>query len=327
MRHFTRRFTAAAALLALLFALCSCMNMEMGIIINSDGSARAYTEIAVQKSLLEMAGKTEEEFFEQVDESGGSSNLKDWKTEKYSKTIDGDSYTGVRYYKDGSIDALAREGLSGGNGEKISFERKGSALLITIVYEGDAAEPSGELENYLSQNMMNVTFRIQAPFPILETNGTIDEDGSVYWNMLDVMTGKTDRLEMTVSYDAGSALGPILLIVLGALVVVIVVVAVIVLLRKKPKPLAAQSYIPAEAAETSAPTVPAEAAMTAAPQTPAAPVTAEQTETAKTADTFAPTASTETAAPEAETKKFCSNCGTQVNADDAFCPSCGEKIQ
>lgn len=313
MRHFTKRLTAAAALLALLFALCSCMNMEMGIIINSDGSARAYTEIAVQKSLLEMAGKSEDDFFEQVDESSGSSNLKDWKTEKYSETIDGETYMGVRYYKDGSFDTLAGEGLSGGNGdgEKISFERKGSALLVTVVYEGDAAEPSGEMENYLSQNMMNVTFRIQAPFEILETNGTIDEDGSVYWNMLDVMTGKTDRLEMTVSYDVGSGLGTILLIVIGALVAVAVVVAVIVLIRKKPQPLAAQSYIPTETP------APAEAAMTAAvPVTPAAPVTAEPTET-----------SAPTAPVEAETKKFCSNCGTQVNADDAFCQSCGAKIQ
>ena len=313
MRYFTKRLTAAAALLALLFALCSCVNMEMGIIINSDGSARAYTEIAVQKSLLEMAGKTEEEFFEQVDESSGSSKLEDWKTEKYSETIDGDTYTGVRYYKDSSFDVLANEGLARDDGgEKISFERKGSALLITVVYEGDA-EPSGEMENYLSQNMMNVTFRIQAPFTILETNGTIDEDGSVYWNMLDVMTGKTDRLEMTVSYDAGMDLGAILLIVIGALVAVAVIVVVIVLLRKRPKPLAAQSCIPTETP------APAEAAMTAAiPVTSAAPVTAVPTETAE---------SSVPAAPEAETKKFCSNCGTQVNADDAFCPSCGAKIQ
>ncbi|MDE7233572.1 MAG: zinc ribbon domain-containing protein [Ruminiclostridium sp.] len=320
MRHFTKRLTAVAALLALLFALCSCVDMEMGIIINSDGSARAYTEIAVQKSLLEMAGKTEEEFFEQVDESSGSSNLKDWKTEKYSKTIDGDTYTGVRYYKDGSADVLASEGLSGGNndGEKISFERKGSTLLITVIYEGDAAEPSGELENYLSQNMMNVTFRIQAPFKILETNGTIDEDGSVYWNMLDVMTGKTDRLEMTVSYDAGMDLGTILLIVLGALVILIVV---IVLLRKRPKPLTAntsyaQSTIPTETTAPTSPTVPVEAAMTAAaPETPAAPATGETEEPAETPE------------PEAETKKFCSNCGTQIKTDDAFCPNCGAKIQ
>lgn len=324
MRHFTKRLTAAAALLALLFALCSCMNMEMGIIINSDGSARAYTEIAVQKSLLEMSGKTEEEFFEQVDESGSSSNLKDWKMEKYSKTIDGDTYTGVRYYKDGSFDILASEGLSGGNGdgEKISFERKGSALLITVVYEGGAAAPSGEMDNYLSQNMMNVTFRIKAPFPILETNGTIDEDGSVYWNMLDVMMGKTDRLEMTVSYDVGSGLGTILLIVIGALIAVIVVVVVIVLLRKRPKPLTvnpsyAQSYIPTE---TAVPTAPVEAAMTAAvPVTPGAQ--------AEAAETTAPAAPAAPTAPEAETKEFCSNCGTQVNADDTFCQSCGAKIQ
>lgn len=309
-----KRITAAAALLALLFTLCSCMNMEMGIIINSDGSARAYTEIAVQKSLLEMSGNTEEEFFEQVEESGSTSTFEDWKKEKFSETIDGETYMGVRYYKDGSADVLAREGLAGGNGagEQISFERKGSELLITVVYESDAAEPSGELENYLSQNMMNVTFRIQAPFPILETNGTIDEDGSVYWNMLDVMMGKTDRLEMKVSYDAGMDLGTILLIVFGALLVVIVVIAVIVLIRKRPKPLAAQSYVPAETAETAemtAPTAPVEAAMTAAaPQTPAAPVTSEPTETA-------------------EIKKFCTNCGTQIKADDMFCPNCGGKIQ
>lgn len=304
-----KRFTAAAALLALLFALCSCMNMEMGIIINSDGSARAYTEIAVQKSLLEMSGNTEEEFFEQVEESSGSSKLEDWKTEKFSETINGDTYTGIRYYKDGSADVLAREGISGGNsdGEKISFERKGSKLLVTVVYEGDAAEPSGEMEDYLSQNMMNVTFRIQAPFPILETNGTIDEDGSVYWNMLDVMMGKTDRLEMTVSYDAGMDLGTILLIVLGALVVVIVVIAVIVLIRRKPKPLTAQTYIPTE---TPVPTAPAEAAMTEA--VPETPIASEKTETA---------------VPETEAKKFCSNCGTQIKGDDAFCPNCGGKIQ
>lgn len=322
MRRFIKRFTAGAALLALLFALCSCMNMEnieMGIIINPDGSARTYAEIAVQKDLLEMSGYTEEKFFEKVEANSGLPDLGDWEKEKFSELIDGDTYTGVRYYKDGSADVLSREGLSGGNGgDQIRFERKGSALLMTVVYESGAAKPSGRIAEYLSRNTMNVTFRIQAPFPILETNGTVDEDGSVYWNMLDVMMGKTDRLEMTVSYDAGMDLGTILLIVFGALLVVIVVIVAIVLIRKRPKPLAAQSYVPeepAETAETSAPTAPTastapvEAAMTAAaPQTPAAPVTSEPTETA-------------------EIKKFCTNCGARVKADDMFCPNCGGKIQ
>lgn len=308
-------------MLALLFALCSCVNMEIGIVINEDGSARAYTEIAVQKSLLDMADMTEEDFFEQVDESSGSSNLKDWQTEKYSETIGGDTYTGVRYYKDGSLDVFAREGIANGSddGEKISFERNGSALLVTIVYEGDAAEPSDEMEDYLSQNMMNVTFRVKAPFPVLETNGTIDEDGSVYWSMLDVMTGKTDRLEMTVSYDAGIDPGMILWIVIGALVVIAVVVAVIVLLRKKPKPLAqaqtdsyAQSYIPAE---------------TAAPSMGVPNTDAPSASSAPTTVPTEPTKSEEPTAPEAENRKFCTNCGEQVKADDTFCPSCGAKVQ
>lgn len=313
MRRFTKRFTAGAALLALLFALCSCMNMEnieMGIIINPDGSARTYAEIAVQKSLLEMSGYTEEKFFEKVEANSGLPDLGDWEKENFSELIDGDTYTGVRYYKDGSADVLSREGLAGGNGggDQICFERKGSALFVTVVYEGGGAKPSGRIAEYLSRNTMNVTFRIQAPFPILETNGTIDEDGSVYWNMLDVMMGKTDRLEMTVSYDAGMDLGTILLIVFGALLAVIVVIVVIVLIRRRPKPLAAQSYTPTETAETSAPTAPTastapvKAAMTvAAPQTPAA--------------------------PEAEIKKFCTSCGTRVKADDMFCPNCGGKIQ
>lgn len=329
-------------MLALLFALCSCVNMEFGIVINEDGSARAYAEVAVQKSLLDMVDMTEEDFFEQVDESTGSST-KDWQTEKYSETIGGDTYTGVRYYKDGSLDVFAREGvaanysifgrvrdsldisdreeIANGNddGEKISFERNGSTLLVTIVYEGDAAEPSDEMDDYLSQNMMNVTFRVKAPFPVLETNGTIDEDGSVYWSMLDVMTGKTDRLEMTVSYDAGIDPGMILWIVIGALVVIVVVVVVIVLLRKKPKPLAqaqtdsyAQSYIPTE---TAAPSM--GVSDTGAPSASSAPATVP-TE---------PAQSEEPTAPEAENRKFCTNCGEQVKADDTFCPSCGGKIQ
>lgn len=307
--HFTKRLTAAAALLALLFTLCSCIDMEMGIIINSDGTARAYTEIAIQKSILEMAGKTEEEFFEQVDESEGSEKLRDWKMEKFSKTVGGEAYTGVRYFNDTTYDVLAQEGLSG-NGEngKISFERENGSLLVTMVYEGDAAEPSGEMESYLSQNMMNVLFRVKAPFPILETNGTIDEDGSVFWNMLDVMTGKTDRLEMTVRYDAGPDIGMILLIAGGALLLIVVIAVILIAVRKKPKPLAAAaSYAPAPIpAEMSVPVeVPVPVEVSAPVETPVEPIGSAKT----------------------EEKKFCTDCGAQIKADDTFCPGCGSKIQ
>lgn len=305
-----KQLKAFAAVLALLLTLCSCMSMEIGVIINSDGTGRAYTEMAIQKSALEAMSMSEEDFFEQVGKSGDSDSFKEWNQERFSKTIGGEEYTGIRYYKDSSLDLLSEDGLSGGSefGSEMSFQREGSDLVVRIVYRGDKDGSDSDIGNYAAQEMMKVKFRISAPFPIKETNGVIDEDGSVYWDLLDVMMGKKDALEMTIRYDAGSSFGSILWIIGGILLAAVVIAVIILVVRNRPKPLAASapmetSYVPTETATA----IPTPTAVPASAPAEPVPAPAEQAE-------------------NPAGNHFCSSCGARLNDGDTFCSSCGAKV-
>lgn len=200
-----KQLKAFAAVLALLLTLCSCMNMELGVTVNPDGTVRAYTEMAIKKSMLSDMGMSAEEFFEQI---ADSDSLEGWDQERFSKSIDGDEYVGIRYYKDSSLDFFWENGLSDGSGleNEMSFQFEGEDLIVRIVYRnGDGG--SGGAEDYAAQEMMKVKFRISTPFPIKETNGEIDGDGSVYWDLTDILVGNTDQLEMTVRFKVGSDIG------------------------------------------------------------------------------------------------------------------------
>lgn len=202
-----KQWVVFAAVLALLLTLCSCMSMEAGVVINADGTVRVYTEMAIQKSMLDEMGMTEEEFFEQ---SGDSDSFEGWERESFSKNIDGEKYTGIRYYKDGPFSLLSENALSDESGleNEMSFQLEGEDLVVRIVYRNDEADEGGETDDFaMYENQIQMKFRLSVPFTVVETNGEIGEDGSVCWDLTDVFMGRVNQFEITARFRVGSNIG------------------------------------------------------------------------------------------------------------------------
>lgn len=313
----TRKFKKCAAAVAFALAvtlLCSCMDMEMGIVFNKDGGARVVMDMVVEDETLTSMEMTPEEaadsMMEQMNED---SDMDGWLSEPLTKTIDGDTYSGVRYYMDVSESELLSANVLAEAGEdmELKVERNGGNTKVTIIMKSNGEESDTDVEQMRS--MMNFRFRMSAPdCKIISTNGTYDTDGSVYWDLMDVTCGTVDSLEMTFEYSTGGSILSTVLIIVGAVLVIAAVVIVVVRNTKKANPvdLSAQYNYENQAA---APVSPAE--------TPAAPVETPVVP-AEPVETPAPVSAETSAAPA----KFCSDCGTKAEADAEFCKNCGKKF-
>lgn len=316
----TRKFKkcAAAAVLALAVTLlCSCMDVEMGMTFNKDGGARVVMDMVIEDETLTSMGMTSDEAVDSMmDQMNEDSDMEGWLSEPLTKTIDGNTYSGARYYMDVTASELLSTNVLSEAGEDMEFkvERNGGNTKVTIVMTSDSEEDSTDVEQ--ARSMMNFRFRMSAPdCKIVSTNGTYDTDGSVYWDLMDVYCGVVDRLEMTFEYSTGSGLLSTILIIAGAALVIAAVVIVVVRNTKKAKPVAlseqytdenqaAASVFPTET-NTVAPSSSVSPEET--PDAPAAPVEDSPVET--------PAAS-----------KFCADCGTKAEADAEFCLNCGKKF-
>ncbi len=300
MKKILKRAAAAVSLLMVLMLACSCMDMETGIIFKDDGNARVYCDMTVDEELLKEAGKTKEEFLQSVSGSEDSEQFKSWNKEEVTKTISGKTYFGIRYFIDKSRDELAD--LKNINDSELSCEIKneGGKLSVKMVVAGTGEMSGGDAANYIAQGMMNVRFRITAPFELLETNGTKDEDGSVCWDLLPVMTGSVSSLEMTAVYNKSGINLVLILCIAGGVVVVAGIIIVVVLLTKK-KPAAAPvpmgTIIGGQPEQQTAPVQQTVPAQQPAPAEQPAPVTA----------------------------KFCKDCGAKIEEGSKFCINCGAK--
>ena len=294
MKKILKRAAAAVSLLLVLMLACSCMDMETGLIFKEDGSARVYCDMTVDEELLKEAGKTKEEFIQSISESEDSEQFKGWSKEDVTKTISGKNYIGIRYFIDKSRDELAE--LKNINDSQISCEIKneGGKLSVKMVVAGTGETIGGDVANYIAQGMMNVRFRVSAPFELLETNGTKDEDGSVCWDLIPVMSGSVSSLEMTATYKAGGINLVLILCIAGGVVVVAgIIIAVVLLTKKKPAAPAA---------------VPMGVILGEQPVQQAAPV--QQNAPAE---------------QPAAAAKFCKDCGAKMEEGAKFCISCGAK--
>ncbi|MGN0619936.1 MAG: LppM family (lipo)protein [Ruminiclostridium sp.] len=301
MKKILKRAAAAVSLLLVLMLACSCMDMETGIIFKEDGSARVYCDMTVDEELLEKSGKTKEEFLKSISESSDSDKFESWENrEEITKTVSGKTYFGIRYFADKTWDEITS--IDNVNDSEIFCEIKneGGKISVKMVLNGIGETSGGDVAEYIAQGMMNVRFRITAPFELVETNGTKDEDGSVYWDLIPVMTGSVSSLEMTATYNKGGINLVLILCIAGGVVVVAGIIIAVVLLTKK-KPAAAP--------------VPMGAILGEQPEQQPAPV--QQTVPAQQP------APAEQPAPV--TAKFCKDCGAKIEEGSKFCINCGAK--
>lgn len=298
---------AAAVVFALAVTLlCSCMDIEMGITFNKDGGARVVMDMVIEDETLTSMGMTAEEAVDSMMEQAiEDSDMEGWLNEPLTKTIDGDTYSGVRYYMDVTESELLSTNVLAQADDDIELkvERSGGNTKVTIIMRSDSEEDSTDVEQ--ARSMMNFRLRMSAPdCKIVSTNGTYDADGSVYWDLMDVTCGVVDSLEMTFEYSTGNGLLSTILIIVGVALVIAAVVIVIVRNMNKPKPVDLSTQYNYEN-QAAAPVSPAEA--------PAAPVEA-------------PVSPVEAPAASADAAKFCSDCGEKAEAAAEFCKNCGKKF-
>ncbi len=311
-----KKGAAAIAFALMVTLLCSCVDMEIGMTFNKDGGARVVMDMVVEDSALESMGMTSEEAIDSLNEEMGSdSDMEGWTSEPLTKTIDGDTYSGVRYYMEVSASELLSTNVVSEANDSIQMkvERSGGNTKVVVTMKADEEQNESDVDQMKS--MIDFRFRMSAPdCKIISTNGTYDTDGSVYWNLMDVTCGNVDSLEMTFEYSTGSGLLSTILIIAGAVLVVAAVVIVIVRNMNKPKPvdLTARYEMPAETA--------------------AVPVGATEAPVDAATEAAVGEAATGVAAASEETdgqsggEKFCTGCGAKSAADAEFCKSCGMKF-
>lgn len=311
-----KKGAAAIAFALMVTLLCSCVDMEIGMTFNKDGGAKVVMDMVVEDSALESMGMTSEEAIDSLNEEMGSdSDMEGWTSEPLTKTIDGDTYSGVRYYMDVSASELLSTNIVSEANDSIQMkvERSGGNTKVTVTMNSDGEQTESDVDQMKS--MIDFRFRMSAPdCKIISTNGTYDTDGSVYWDLMEVTCGNIDSVEMTFEYSTGSGLLSTILIIAGVVLVAAAVVIVIVRNMNKPKPvdLTAQYEMPTETA--------------------AAPVGATEAPVDAEAEAAAAEAATGVAAAGEETdgqsggEKFCTGCGAKSAADAEFCKSCGKKF-
>lgn len=302
-----KKGAAAIAFALMVTLLCSCMDMEIGMTFNKDGGARVVMDMVVEEGALSSMGMTSEEAVDSMmEQMNEDSDMEGWTSEPLTKTIDGDTYSGVRYYTDvRESELLSTNVISEANDSiQMKVERSGGNTKVTVTMNSEGEQSGTDVEQMRS--MVNFRFRMAAPgCKIVNTNGTADTDGSVYWDLMDVTCGTVDSIEMTFEYSTGSGLLSTILIIAGAALVIAAVVIVIVRNKNKPAPvdLSARYTLPTET-ETAANT-----------ESPAAPVSEEETPAAPASAEESPAAA-----------KFCTDCGAKAEADEEFCKSCGKKF-
>jgi len=334
-----KRAAAAAAFALMTALLCSCVDMETGIMFRDDGMVKVYVDLAMENETLESLDMTPEEAAESLMEQANTKS-DDWKTEPITKTVDSKTYSGMRYYRETSAAEIIESGElfeSSTETFSVSLVNEGGVTKVNIKIMADS-EPVQDAQQM--KEMMNFRFRLTPPAnaEIVNTNGTKDSDGSVYWDLMDVACGKVKSIDMTLDYKTGGSLATILIIV-GIVVIVGAAAAVVVVLINKNKTpalpkISLETYdMPAPEqnnnfVQPAAPVRPEpEREMAEVPEAPSEmPAAVMPTAPAKPAET---SESDEEGGyfQTSEAVKYCPACGAEAPADAGFCSACGKVLK
>lgn len=334
-----KRAAAAAAFALMTALLCSCVDMEMGIVFRDDGGAKVYMDLAMENETLESMDMTPEEAAESLKEQMDAESG-DWKTEPLTRTIDSKTYSGLRYYYEASAAEINENSdLFDSSGETFSMSVKKEGGVTTVNIKMASGSETSEEAQQMS-GMMNFRFRLTPPAnaEIVNTNGTKDSDGSVYWDLMDVACGKVKSIDMTLDYKTGGSLATIFIIV-GIVVIVGAAAAVAVVLINKNK-TPALPKISLETYDMPAPEqnnnfVQPEAPVRPEPEREMAEVPETPSEMPAAAMPTAPAKSAETSESDeeggyfqtSEAVKYCPACGAEAPADAGFCSACGKVLK
>ncbi|WP_144119618.1 LppM family (lipo)protein [Catellatospora sichuanensis] len=238
------RTLAVLALAA--FSLTGCMKLDMNMTVNSDDTVDGTIIMALDKSVLQLSGKSPEQAFEEAGDSL-TELPKGTRTEVY----DDGKYYGKKIVYD---DLPLTEFNTGEKGAPSITHANGKYLFTADLDTGaDGLGPQAEMvKPFLSS--LQITFAITFPGKVVEHDAKAVVDGdTVRWNV--ALGGKN---ELRAVAEEGSAFPWLVVAVVGgvlglAVIAAIVFLAVWLTRRKAPAatadPNAVASFDPATVAQ------------------------------------------------------------------------------
>jgi hypothetical protein len=270
MRTALRTTLRLLGIAAMALLLSGCLKLDQALTLNEDDTVDGEIVFAVNRSFLDLAGISADEFLEQTTE--GDSPVPEgveFETEPYED----DEYIGSRF----TFEGAPLSAFENGAADELSITREGDTFVVSgsLDASSEDLDPTGTPGAEEILDSFDVRISVTFPGEVEEATGEIDGN-TVTWTP---SLGETTEISARGSAIASGEIGnPALIwIVIGALVVLAVVVIAVVAGRKKGAPAvaegavadtgAAEGAIPAAPIET--PAAPIEAP--AAPETPAAP--------------------------------------------------------
>ena len=355
MQALRKRLCLPLMLLALMFALTSCIRINMDITIKKDGKADVSLLFAVQDSLGSMAGN--EEGLGLSEEEANKYRADGWEVKDYAA----DGYTGYTLSKE-NVDLSQTDLMEGAEG---SIRKEGSLYIVDIDLFSDSDQKEFTESAAMLKSMGgSFTIHLTLPEKPVKHNATsVSADGkTLEWDVFSMNVAEPIHVEFKmVNYALIAA-------VVAAIAAALAVAAFVLMKRSKPQAEeaanAAEESVttgeePANAVEEAV-SAPAEAVggPTKAVQQEMAPLQSAETEAGETVSSptpepspvetpvpqeMPPLQSIETEAGEAvpavslaqeataqqeiKPQKICKNCGSILADNHIFCPICGTKVE
>jgi hypothetical protein len=253
-------------IVALAVLLSGCLKATQELTLNPDDTVDGTAVFAVNKSFLDMAGVSADEFMDQITQGEGPlPQGVEFETAPYED----DEFIGSEYTFEGApLSAFNDPG-----GGDLAITREGDAFVVSGTLDATSEELDPTTTPGAEQILESFDVRISVTFPgeIESANGEIDGN-TVTWTPA---LGETTELSARGSAIASGGGGSLPLILIGVTVVVVIVVLLVVIAGRRRSRPAEPSGV--EGAPPAAPTADlvAPAAPVAEPAPPAPPVTEE----------------------------------------------------
>ena len=233
MKELTKKVLLAVLMFAMLIALTGCANVNMEVIINSDGSADISYIMGYDQNFLKSMSITKEEL--KSDDSFDAS-MEDARAEGYTVKAyeDADTYGFKASKHVDNIAEFSMEDVTGSEAEMASNDEivyEKSLLKTTIsqnaIMDLSAFATNDDSDAAAMTNMilgqMNMTYKIVLPFSVSQSNATkVSEDGRTLEWELNVGQVNEIKFEAIQDYTIYAIVGAIVLIVVIALIVIVV---------------------------------------------------------------------------------------------------------
>lgn len=228
MRTVVRTSVRLLGIASLAVLLSGCLKATQELTLNEDDTVDGEIVFAVDKSFLELAGITADDFLEET--TGGEGPVPEgieFETEPYED----EDYIGSRF----TFEGAPLTAFSDPEGGDLSIVREGDTFVVAGSLDADTEDidPTGTPGAEEILDSFDVRISITFPGEVQEATGEIDGTTVTWTPELGETTEISARGSAVASEGGGGGGGATLWIVLGALAVLVVIVIVVAMNRRK----------------------------------------------------------------------------------------------